>query len=358
MTNATDRCELSPRIPDLLLPWYRQNARDLPWRHDTDDPYRICLSEIMLQQTRVGMVIPYYLRFLDEVPSIRALALLDEERLLKLWEGLGYYSRARNLQKTARLIVREYNGIFPDTLENIRALPGIGPYTAGAIASICFGLPTPAVDGNVLRVVARICAIADEIETPAVKNAIADQLAALYPRASRDDTGDFTQALMELGATICLPNGLPRCAACPVASLCRAKRENAPEKYPVKRQKRAQKTEEITVFLLSREGRTAIRKRPDCGLLANMWELPNVTGRLSKEEAVSLLAAWGLRLAAGASAASIDKNDRRHVFTHVVWQMTCYRIVCDTTSDAFRWVAPEELRQTYSLPTAFRKCLQ
>lgn len=205
-------------LPGALLPWYSACARPLPWR-ETRDPYRVWISEIMLQQTRVAAVLEYYARFLAALPDVFALASVDEARLLKLWEGLGYYRRARNLKRAAEVIVSEYNGVFPEAHAALRALPGIGDYTAGAIASICFDASTPAIDGNVLRIAARLADCADCVDVPSTKRSLHEALAAAYPSGQ---CGAFTQALMELGATVCLPGGAPRCAVCPAASLCRS----------------------------------------------------------------------------------------------------------------------------------------
>ena len=199
-------------LPGVLLPWYRENRRELPWRRDRE-PYHVWLSEIMLQQTRVEAVKGYYTRFLEALPTIEDLANCDDDTLHKLWEGLGYYSRVRNLKKAANQIMKRHGGRFPDTYEEVRALSGIGDYTAGAICSICFDYPTPAVDGNVLRVISRLTEDATPIDLPARKKEVSQLLAAVYPA----EAGDFTQALMELGATLCGPNWKPRCQECPCA---------------------------------------------------------------------------------------------------------------------------------------------
>ena len=242
------------KLPGALLPWYEANRRDLPWRRDRE-PYHVWLSEIMLQQTRVEAVKGYYLRFLDALPSIPDLADADPDALHKLWEGLGYYSRVRNLQKAARVIVEQYGGVFPSDHAAIRALPGIGDYTAGAVASICFGQPTPAVDGNVLRVTSRVDACYDPITDPKVKKAVGARLAAVYP-AGR--CGDFTQSLMELGATVCVPNGAPHCEVCPCRDFCRARALGCQTELPVKAAKKERRVEEKTVFLLRCGERVAL----------------------------------------------------------------------------------------------------
>ena len=214
-------------LPKLLVPWYRQHARQLPWRRDRK-PYHVWISEIMLQQTRVEAVKGYYARFLKALPAVEQLAAAEEGILLKLWEGLGYYNRVRNMQKTARIIVDTYHGRFPQTAGELERLPGIGPYTAGAIASICFEQPAAAVDGNVLRVVARVCNIQSPVDLPQVKKEITSCLQRVYPAQNR---GDFTQSMMELGATVCLPDRQPRCKACPLGGICRARQLGLPSGF-------------------------------------------------------------------------------------------------------------------------------
>lgn len=342
--NATPQERLRQMVRPLLR-WFAAQARDLPWRADAD-PYRVWISEIMLQQTRVEAVRPYYARFLAELPDVRALATVDEERLLKLWEGLGYYSRARNLQKAARMLVSEYDGVFPRTREGLLALPGIGDYTAGALASICFDLPEPAVDGNVLRVIARLCADRTDIRLPARKAEVAALLRPVYPPRR---CGDFTQALMELGAMVCLPGGAPLCAVCPLRTLCRSKQEGCTGEIPVRSQPRPRRIEPHTVFLLRCEGRIALRKRPARGLLAGLWELPNVAGHLNAAAARAQLLAWGI------SAKSLrETGGAKHIFSHVEWHMRVYYAECKQPAPGFAWVTPQMLAQGYSLPTAFQ----
>jgi A/G-specific adenine glycosylase len=346
-TENKDIFELPRVLPQRLLAWYGQNARLLPWRKDTD-PYHVWLSEIMLQQTGVEVVKAYYTRFLEAFPTVEALSAADGQKVLKLWEGLGYYSRARNLIKTARLITGDCGGRFPELIGDIAKLPGIGPYTAGAIASICFNQPTPAVDGNVLRVIARVAGIEDAV-TDSVKKRIAASLEAIYPA---DRRGDFTQSLMELGAVVCIPNGAPNCAYCPVSDICAAFRDGTALSLPVKKQKQAKRLQALTVFLLSCGGSLALRRRADSGLLAGLWELPNVPGILDETEAVTLAADWGVRPLA------LKKASRRsHVFTHVKWDMLCYTVECAAQPPGFTWVSREALSDTYALPTAFKKLL-
>ena len=304
-------------LPGPLLAWYRENARDLPWRR-TADPYRIWVSEIMLQQTRVAAVLGYYARFLDVFPSVEALAAAPEEHLMKLWEGLGYYSRARNLQKAAKIVAER--GTFPNTFQGLLVLPGVGEYTAGAIASAAFGRREAAVDGNVLRIFTRLTDCRDDIADPKVKRAVRDQLQAVMPEEEAD-IRMFNQATMELGATVCVPNGPPRCERCPVRALCLGRIRGTAESLPVKRSKKERRVEEKTVFVLLRQGRVALRKRPDTGLLAGLWEFPNVEGALDEAAAGQAVAAWGLTPKAWRS-----RLWAKHIFTHVEWHMTGYAL--------------------------------
>ena len=333
-----------------LLAWYRQSARILPWRENTD-PYRVWVSEIMLQQTRVDTVIPYYERFMSRLPSVQALAEVREEELLKLWEGLGYYSRARNLQKAARCICKESGGAFPGSYEQLCSLPGVGPYTAGAIASIAFGLPVPAVDGNVLRVLSRLTENPRDIAEPAVKKQMTAALAQVYPAGH---CGDFTQSLMELGAVVCVPNGLPKCGSCPLRQLCRAFRHGTQTEYPVQTKKQPRRAEQKTVLLLCCGGRAAVRKRPQGGLLGGLWEFHCLDGALSAAEIAALLEQQG------AHAAHIERAlSRKHIFTHVEWDMTAYRVSCphafQPDGGGLVWATPEQLADEIALPTAFRR---
>lgn len=336
------------RLPEKLLSWYQKNARDLPWRKN-QDPYRVWLSEIMLQQTRVDTVIDYYNRFLQAFPTIDALALADEERVLKLWEGLGYYSRARNLHKTAKIIVAQYEGNFPETHEELLKLPGIGSYTAGAIASISFNLPVAAVDGNVLRVVSRITEDYRCIDEEKVKKEMGNQLAEVYPE---NQCGDFTQSLMELGATICLPNGAPLCNECPAMEICMANKNDTQIFLPVRKEKTARKTRELTVFVFVLQGKVALQKRTEKGVLEGLWELPNRDGML-EEDAVSLYLEE-----LGTLEYRIEKQKKaHHIFTHIRWDMVCYYIHCTHPFGSYIWAGSEELEKEYSVPTAFKKFL-
>ena len=332
------------KLPGALLPWYELHKRDLPWRKDKD-PYHIWVSEIMLQQTRVEAVKNYYARFLDALPAVAALAQCDEELLHKLWEGLGYYTRARNLKRSAKEIMDRYGGKFPQTYEQILALPGIGPYTAGAICSIAFDLPTPAVDGNVLRVISRVTNDPTPIDLPAYKKSVTTRLAEVYPERA----GDFTQALMELGATVCGPNRRPDCENCPCKDFCEGYLQNTAENLPVKLPKRERKREEKTVFILSCDGRYALEKRPDGGLLAGLWQFPNTPKKLDTQAEINKVEQYGLKIK------EIHMQvERKHIFTHIEWDMRgVYAEVTDCAGN-FLWLTPEQIETRAALPTAFR----
>ena len=336
--------ELLNKLPAVLLPWYRENRRDLPWRQDRE-PYHVWLSEIMLQQTRVEAVRDYYLRFIRELPDVYALANCDDDRLHKLWEGLGYYSRVRNLKKAARVIVDEYGGEFPRDHGAVLALPGVGPYTAGAICSIAFELPTPAVDGNVLRVLSRLRADGAPIDLPEHKRRVQRELEGIYPR---ENPGDFTQALMELGATLCGPNWEPRCGECPCRDFCRGREDW--KNYPVKLPKKERRTERRTVFLLRCGDRYAIEKRPNKGLLAGLWQFPNVSGMLEPQEAVQWAQDRGLK-----PRDVTAQLERSHIFTHIRWDMRGYILRVDEPAEEFVWKTLEEIDAEAALPTAFRQ---
>ena len=337
--------KLPQQLPERLLEWYAAGHRDLPWRRDRE-PYHVWLSEVMLQQTRVEAVKGYYRRFLAELPDIPALAACPPDRLAKLWEGLGYYSRMRNLQKAAQVIVSAHGGVFPREYDAIRALPGVGDYTAGAIASICFGLPAPAVDGNVLRVLSRVTDDAAPVTDAAVKREYAARLREIYP-AGR--CGDFTQSLMELGATVCGPNSQPQCALCPLASLCLARANGTALLRPVKAPKKEKRTEEKTVFILRCGTRIAVRRRPEQGLLAGLWELPNVDGKCSAQQALAQAERWGVH-----PRELCRSSEKTHIFTHIRWELRGFYIECAEAAPLFTWVDPARFRQDIALPTAFR----
>lgn len=319
-----------------LLSWYNEEKRDLPWRRDPT-PYHVWLSEIMLQQTRVAAVLDYYRRFLDALPTVAALAACGEDALMKLWQGLGYYSRARNLQRAAKIITSDYGGVFPNDYAAIRALPGVGDYTAGAISSIAFGLPHAAVDGNVLRVAARLTADSRDIAAPETKRSVTAALEEILPRSV---PGDFNQALMELGATVCLPNGVPLCQKCPVREFCQAYRRDLTASIPVKAPKKARKAEERDVYLIFFDRRVALRQRPGRGLLAGLWEYPN---ELSPS-------------APPVSGKSDFALTAKHIFTHIEWHMTAYTVEAETDAlpEDWVWADRRDLAEKYSVPSAFQ----
>ncbi len=332
-------------LPGALLPWYEANKRDLPWRQDRD-PYHIWVSEIMLQQTRVEAVKGYYLRFLDAIPTIQTLAEADDELLHKLWEGLGYYSRIRNMKKAAGVIMDTYGGVFPDQYEQVLALPGIGEYTAGAVCSIAFDHKTPAVDGNVLRVISRLTEDATPIDSPAYKKVVRQALQAVYPEQS----GSFTQALMELGATLCGPNWKPRCQECPCRGFCGGALHATAEQFPVRKPKKQRRVQERTVLILSCEGRYGLQKRPDAGLLAGLWQFPDVDAALEPEQALEEVEKMGLR-----PKQIFRQIERKHIFTHIQWQMRGFYIEVAETAGALQWLPAREIEEKAALPTAYRQ---
>ena len=337
--------EIFQQLPEVLLPWYDTNKRDLPWRLDRD-PYHIWISEIMLQQTRVEAVKGYYLRFLDALPNIETLASVDDDFLHKLWEGLGYYNRVRNMKKAAQQIMERHNGIFPGKYDEILALPGIGEYTAGAVCSIAFALPIPAVDGNVLRVVSRLTNDSTPIDLPAYKKFVTECLSVVYPKQA----GEFTQALMELGATVCGPNRKPDCKNCPCKTFCLAYKRGNAEKLPIKLPKKERRSEKKTVFIITCQDKVALEKRPDNGLLAGLWQFPNTEGFLTADEAVSYLEDRGLR-----PRELRFQLERKHVFTHIQWDMRGFYIEVSEINGEFSWFSYQQLQENAALPTAFRQ---
>lgn len=328
------------QIVTPLLEWYDTNKRDLPWRHNPT-PYRVWISEIMLQQTRVDPVIPYYLRFMETFPSVQTLADAPEDLLMKHWEGLGYYSRARNLQKAAKAIVEA--GDFPNDFEGWLKLPGIGAYTAGAICSIALGAPTPAVDGNVLRVLSRVLGSKEDIASDSVKKEFTEALRVVYPQ---DKTSEFTQSLMELGATVCLPNGEPHCKNCPLNGLCCAYKNDLIDQIPYKAPKKKRKIEKRTVLILRFGDKIALNRRPDKGLLAKLWEFPNIEGHLSKEMLEEI---YG-----GGAMGVLPIGSSTHIFSHIEWQMLGYLIDVNNEDAQYKWVTMPELLDEIAIPSAFR----
>ena len=332
-------------LPALLLPWFRANQRCLPWRQDRL-PYHVWLSEIMLQQTRVEAVKGYYTRFLAVLPDIPSLAQCDDELLHKLWEGLGYYSRVRNLKKAAQRIMEHRGGVFPENHDEVLALPGIGEYTAGAICSIAFNQPTPAVDGNVLRVVSRLTDDPSPIDLPETKRRVTQLLSGIYPK----EAGDFTQALMELGATVCGPNRAPDCEHCPCQSLCLGFQRGTADALPVKSPKKPRRQEDRTVFILRCDGRFALEKRPDKGLLAGLWQFPNVAGKLDTQGALDAVSVMGLH-----PREILRETEKIHIFTHIQWNMKGIYLEVSETGGNFHWFTEEEINLQAALPTAFRQ---
>ncbi|MBQ6583298.1 MAG: A/G-specific adenine glycosylase [Mogibacterium sp.] len=334
-----------------LLRWYDQERRILPWREDPT-PYHVWISEIMLQQTRVEAVIGYYERFLEELPDVCALAEAEEERLLKLWQGLGYYSRARNLRKAAGQIMERHGGVIPSDPAELAKLAGIGEYTAAAIASIAYQVRVPSVDGNLLRVCARVRGYEESIRTPKAKKVAQAYFLELLPE---DRPGDVNQALMDLGATICLPNGTPDCGHCPWQSYCEAHRTGRELAIPVREEKRSRAIDRKTVLVIRAENsegefRYAIRRRPDRGLLAGLYEFPNTDGHLTEAEAAEACRGLGFRPAGVTRLA-----DAKHVFTHREWHMRGYLIDAEPVDPAegILLVSSRELADTYSVPAAF-----
>lgn len=337
------------RIASPLLAWYDENRRILPWR-EKPEPYRVWVSEIMLQQTRVEAVKPYFARFMEHLLDVESLAAAEEDELLKLWEGLGYYSRARNLKAAAQQIVEQHGGKMPSEYHDLIKLKGIGSYTAGAISSIAFGHPVPAVDGNVLRVIMRLLADDSDISEASVRKRVEEDLKPVMPK---DRPGDFNQALMELGATVCLPNGDPKCAECPWKTFCRAGIEESWQQYPKKAVKKPRTVEYRTILVIRDGHRAVIRRRPNKGLLAGMYEFPSLLGKASLDEVKDWLSAQGV------CAVRIEKlPESKHIFTHKEWHMTGYMVLVDGLEPMHKdpslmFVETQETEEKYPIPSAF-----
>ena len=337
------------QLPAPLLAWYAENRRILPWREEIT-PYRTWISEIMLQQTRVTAVLPYFARFMAAYPTVHDLAAADDGELMRLWQGLGYYSRARNLKRAAQQIVENFGGAFPTTYKDLITLPGIGDYTAGAILSIAMGQTVPAADGNVLRVVSRVCGYGGDITDPKNRKQLRDAVAEILPEGH---AGEFNQAMMDLGATVCLPHGAPLCETCPFSSFCSAHTAGQETLFPVKAPKKEKKIEEKTVFLLHRSGEVALRQRPADGLLAGLWEFPNIPGTLDEAEAALWLSEnhiiphlWN------------KKINYTHEFTHILWQITAYVVeITGSGQGDWVWCSPKE-QQRRAIPSAFQKLVK
>jgi A/G-specific adenine glycosylase len=329
-----------------LLKWYDLNLRKLPFRTNPT-PYRVWISEIMLQQTRVDTVLPYFERFIQKVPNIQALAEISDDKLLKLWQGLGYYNRAKNLKKTATIILADYNGLFPSDPKILQSLPGIGPYTAGAIASIAFGKKISAIDGNVLRVISRMTAITHNIKEKSVKKEIETIVENNLPKQR---IGDYNQALMELGATICLPYEQAKCSVCPVYSFCNAYKQNIVSLLPIREKKKPRKKELRTIFIIKNGNSYALLQRSKTGLLAGLYEFPNVLGHNTRKENLLLLNSWDMDI----ENITALKNTK-HIFTHIEWHMIAYMVDAkNIKSNKFIWATKEEIIKSYSIPSAFK----
>ena len=295
-------------IVEPLMEWYKKEHRILPWR-DLGNPYYIWISEIMLQQTRVEAVKPFFERFVHALPTVKDVAVCPEDQLLKLWEGLGYYNRVRNIQKAARILMEEYDGKLPADYEKLKSLPGIGNYTAGAVASIAFDLPVPAVDGNVLRVYARLTEMYDDILKQSVKTSVEKEFLKIMPKKG---SGSFNQALMELGAMVCVPNGAPKCDICPIAGFCKAGKNHTFMELPVKKKQKSRKIEKKTILVIRDGEKVAIRKRPSEGLLAGLYELPNLEGFLDQKSIIEWMKKYELL------PLRIQKlENSKHIFSHV-----------------------------------------
>lgn len=335
-----------------LLAWYGSRARSLPWREEPA-PYRVWISEIMLQQTRVEAVKPYFERFMAAFPGVKELAEAEDDHLMKMWEGLGYYNRARNLKAAAGKVMEEYGGQLPVSYEELLSLPGIGSYTAGAIASIAYGIPVPAVDGNVLRVISRILGDREDIKRASVKKRMEEELGQVMPRT---EVSSYNQGLIELGALVCIPGGEPRCSECPAEGICLTARNGWWREIPCKAPKKPRRLEDWTILVIGRPGRALLRRRPDTGLLASLYEFPGTEGHISEKEALAAAAAL-----AGVEEEAVDQvislPASKHIFSHVEWHMTGYRILLkeEGEGDGLCFMADcEALSSSYALPNAFR----
>lgn len=310
-----------------LLKWYHKNKRCMPWREEPT-PYHVWISEIMLQQTRVEAVRAYYLRFIEKLPDIKSLSEVTEDELHKLWEGLGYYNRAKNLKKTAGILMEGYDGELPSSYEELLKLPGIGPYTAGAIASIAFHKAVPALDGNVMRVISRVTGDCRDIMKLSTRKAMEDIVQTMIPT---DEVHYFNQALMELGALICIPNGSPKCKDCPVRSLCFAYKTKKQAELPVKKAKKDRKVEKRSVLVFVNEKEEIlIQKRSSKGLLSGLWEFVSLEGEFSIERLGCLLEQRQIYF-----EKIIKIESSKHVFSHIEWHMEAYMIKVDSEKSGF-----------------------
>lgn len=340
-----DTYDLSQLIEPLLA-WYPSHERVLPWREEPT-PYHVWVSEIMLQQTRVEAVKPFYARFMEALPDVKALAECEMDRLLKLWEGLGYYNRVRNMQIAARTIMSDYDGVIPAEYEELLKLKGVGHYTAAAIASIAYGRPAAAVDGNVLRIVMRAAEDDSDIAKQAVKTKVEEALRPVIPQGR---AGMFTQAMMELGATVCVPNGEPLCGECPWQAFCLAHAHGTTGSIPVKAKPKARRLEKKTVLVIRDGDRVLLQKRPEQGLLAGMYEFPHLAGYPSKKAVLDFVKGQGL------SPIRIQKlPEAKHVFSHVEWQMRGYAVLVEEplAESGFLFVEPSASEEHYAIPAAY-----
>lgn len=338
-----------------LQEWFFQNARVLPWR-ENPNAYYVWISEIMLQQTRVEAVKPYFDRFIKELPDVRALAACQEDKLLKLWEGLGYYNRVRNLNLAAKQIMEQYHGEIPSSYDELLKLKGIGHYTAGAISSIAYGEKVPAVDGNVLRVISRVSCDHSDIMKQSVRKHMEERLLETMMQVQETVPSVFNQALMELGATVCVPNGMPHCERCPWGNMCRAKKEECITELPVKKKNKERRIEQKTVLLVKDGEYLALHKRPSKGLLAGMYELPNVTGHMTEKEIIQYIQKKGYEVIRIQALC-----DAKHIFSHVEWHMKGYLVFLanrEFEKNEFReqdwiFVDVDETQRSYAIPSAF-----
>ena len=330
-----------------LLDWFQNNKRILPWR-ENKEPYRVWVSEIMLQQTRVEAVIPYFNRFMNRLPSVSDLADCPEEELLKLWEGLGYYNRVRNMQKAAIQIQNQFMGKFPNNKKELESLSGIGSYTAGAIASIAFGQKVPAVDGNVLRVWVRLRNKMDDIAKQSTKKCVEDEIMDWIPE---ECPGDFTQAMMELGATICVPNGAPKCESCPLLHACESKKQGTERTLPVKSKLKPRKIQNKTILVIQKGNRVLLKKRKASGLLAGLYEFLNQDGVLEEDEVLAYVQRKGFN-----SLRITPLGEAKHIFSHIEWHMNGFLIRIDETTPDGKWLFADidELDHKYAIPTAYQ----
>lgn len=355
------------QLVEPLQNWFKRNARVLPWR-ENPTAYYVWISEIMLQQTRVEAVKPYFDRFIKELPDVKSLAECPEDKLLKLWEGLGYYNRVRNLKIAANQIIEKYDGEIPSEYDELLKLKGIGHYTAGAISSIAYGKAVPAVDGNVLRVISRVTADDSDIMRQSVRNHMEECLYKIMNNVQEVNPSVFNQALMELGATVCLPNGAPRCEVCPWGDICEARKQNRIAELPVKQKAKKRRIEEKTVLIVKDGEKLALHKRPAKGLLAGLYELPNVEGYLTENEIIDYIKGEGYQ-----PIRIQPICDAKHIFSHVEWHMKGYVVFLqaqgyekdanqvdtnnaeETQHEDWLFVDVEETKEKYAIPSAFAK---